>query len=124
MNANEVSFADVAGIWKTASGGATLGILYAFESLVTCWKRESIAASTVGELRFIGGDRTSSWVKASKGSLVVKDSYGSKPERPTFVWDPAWALIAIRDPQYDTGECHLRGCTSKQRDVGRSDRDG
>jgi hypothetical protein len=101
----ELDFESVRERWLAAGGKDTGGIVGWFAPpIVERWIKSEIPAREVAELRFIGAERGGRWAAVTDGSNRVGDLRGREPAAG-FHWDPAWLLIAVRDPE--SGEAVL-----------------
>ena len=60
---------------------------------------QSIRASEVGVLRFVGSDRGSPRDVLTAGTFRVRDAQPDDDSAQEFSWDPAWSLIVAQDPE-------------------------
>lgn len=101
----QLDFETVRERWLAAGGKDTGGIIGWFAPpIVERWVQSEIPAREVAEFRFIGAEGGGRWAAVTGGSNRVGDLRGLKPTTG-FRWNPAWLLIAARDPE--TGVCLL-----------------
>lgn len=96
----EIGFSHVIEVWRAAGGKDTNEILGWFRPpTTTTWREGAVRADEVGDLRFIGGDPGSQWEVLTQGRYAVRDAPAVAVSSSAFRWDPAWRIIAIRDPE-------------------------
>jgi hypothetical protein len=95
----QLDFETVRERWLAAGGKDTGGIIGWFAPpIVERWIESEIAAPEVAELLFIGAEEGGRWAAVTGGSNRVGDLRNLEPT-VGFRWDPAWILIAVRDPE-------------------------
>jgi hypothetical protein len=95
----KLDFETVRERWLAAGGKDSGGIIGWFAPpVVEHWVESEIPADEVAELRFIGAEGGGRWAAVTDGSNRVGDLRGLK-STVGFHWDPAWLLIAVRDPE-------------------------
>jgi hypothetical protein len=86
-------------IWWEAGGGHNRLLLEWLSPVVAVWRRQSILASQVGVLRFVGSERGSPRDVLTTGTYRVRDAKPDDDPVPEFSWDPGWSLIVAQDPE-------------------------
>ena len=86
-------------IWWEAGGSHNRLLLEWLDPVVAVWRRQSIRASEVGVLRFVGSDRGSPRDVLTAGTFRVRDAQPDDDSAQEFSWDPAWSLIVAQDPE-------------------------